>query len=332
MEASAIVLAAGSGTRMKSAKPKVVHEILGKPLVRWVIDAAREAGVGEIISVLGHGIEVVQPKVEADTQVVEQKQQNGTADAVNSCRVACEHMEGSLLVLSGDCPLITAETIAQLANAREEADAAVVVLTMAVDNPYGYGRIVRDQNDQVLRIVEQKDCTPTQAAITECNSGFYCFDARYLFDALNRVSNENAQGEFYLTDVIEIARADGRNVVGVKAVDINECLGVNTRVQLAEATRIMQQRINTAHMLAGVSLWDPTSAWIGPDVRLGQDVEILPQCMLLGTTQVGSGSVIGPNTRLVDTVVGEGCVVDETIAIKAAIDDGSTCGPRACLP
>ena len=331
MEASAIVLAAGSGTRMKSAKPKVAHELLGKPLVRWVIDAARQAGVGQVITVLGFGIDMVQPLVQADTQVVEQKQRNGTADAVNSCRAACEQMEGSLLVLSGDCPLITAETIAQLANAREEADAAVAVLTMTVPNPFGYGRIVRDENDQVVRIVEQKDCTPMQAAISECNSGFYCFDARYLFDALTRVSNENAQGEFYLTDVIEIARADGRSVVGVKANDISECLGVNTRVQLAEATRIMQQRINTVHMLAGVTMTDPNVVWIGPDVRISQDVEILPHCMLMGSTQVGANSVIGPNVRLFDATVGECCTVEQSIIEGATLSDGLACGPFAHL-
>ena len=331
MEASAIVLAAGSGTRMKSAKPKVVHELLGKPLVRWVVDAAREAGVGQVICVLGHGIETVQPLVEADTSVVEQKQQNGTADAVNSCREACAQMEGSLLVLSGDCPLITAETIAGLAQAREDADAAVAVLTMETENPFGYGRIVRDENDQVVRIVEQKDCTPMQAAITECNSGFYCFDARYLFDALARVSNENAQGEFYLTDVIEIARADDRRVVGVKAADITECLGVNTRVQLAEATHIMQQRINTRHMLAGVTMVDPASVWIGPDVRIDQDVELLPSCMLMGTTQIGSGSAIGPNVRLSDVTVGRGCTIEQTVAQGVRIDDGCTCEPFSNL-
>lgn len=331
MKASAIVLAAGSGTRMKSCRPKVAHEILGKPLVRWVIDAAREAGVDRVVSVLGFGIEVVQPLVEADTEVVVQKLRNGTADAVDSCRDACSDMEGSLLVLSGDCPLIRAETLAELVKAREEADAAVCVLTMEPECAHGYGRIVRDENGEVVRIVEQKDCTFAQDALTECNSGFYCFDARYLFDALTRVSNENAQGEYYLTDVIEIARADGRVVVGMMAPDVDECSGVNTRVQLSEATRIMQQRINTAHMLAGVTMMDPASVWIEPGVRIAQDVEILPQCMLRGSTSIGYGSIIGPNTRLVDTRVGDGCVLDETVAVEAMIDNGCTCGPRAYL-
>lgn len=331
METSAIILAAGSGTRMKSAKPKVAHELLGKPLVRWVVDAAREAGVGTVISVLGHGIDVVRPLVEHDTQVVVQQQRNGTADAVNSAREACEGMTGSLLVLSGDCPLIRPETIAGLARAREEADAAVAVLTMEAENPFGYGRIIRDAQGQVECIVEQKDCTPEQAAVTECNSGFYCFDAQYLFDALNRVSNENAQGEFYLTDVIGIARADGRSVVALCAEDPEECLGINTRLQLSVAAKVMQRRMNTAFMLAGVTMLDPETVWIGPGVTIEQDVELLPQTMLMGKTSVASGSVIGPNTRLTDTVVGHDCVLDETVAVEAVIEDGCHCGPRAYL-
>ena len=331
METSAIILAAGSGTRMKSAKPKVAHELLGKPLVRWVVDAAREAGVGTVISVLGHGIDVVRPLVEHDTQVVVQQQRNGTADAVNSAREACEGMTGSMLVLSGDCPLIRPETIAGLARAREEADAAVAVLTMEAENPFGYGRIIRDAQGQVECIVEQKDCTPEQAAVTECNSGFYCFDAQYLFDALNRVSNENAQGEFYLTDVIGIARADGRSVVALCAEDPEECLGINTRLQLSVAAKVMQRRMNTAFMLAGVTMLDSETVWIGPGVTIEQDVELLPQTMLMGKTSVASGSVIGPNTRLTDTVVGHDCVLDETVAVEAVIDDGCHCGPRAYL-
>ena len=331
METSAIILAAGSGTRMKSAKPKVAHELLGKPLVRWVVDAAREAGVGTVISVLGHGIDVVRPLVEHDTQVVVQQQRNGTADAVNSAREACEGMTGSLLVLSGDCPLIRPETIAGLARAREEADAAVAVLTMEAENPFGYGRIIRDAQGQVECIVEQKDCTPEQAAVTECNSGFYCFDAQYLFDALNRVSNENAQGEFYLTDVIGIARADGRSVVALCAEDPEECLGINTRLQLSVATKVMQRRVNTAFMLAGVTMLDPETVWIGPGVTIEQDVELLPQTMLMGKTSIASGSVVGPNTRLTDTVVGHDCVLDETVAVEAVIEDGCHCGPRAYL-
>jgi len=331
MNASAIVLAAGAGTRMKSKHPKVLHEILGKPLIRWVVDAALDAGVQTIVTVLGHGRESVEPLVSSDTAVVVQPRQKGTADAVASCRNACAGMHGSLLVLSGDCPLITSDAIISLAAAREECDAGVAVLTMEAADPFGYGRIVRDAAGSVEAIVEQEDCSTEQAAITECNSGFYCFDADLLFSVLDAVSDDNAQGEFYLPDVIGIAREKGRVVVGLRADDPSECMGINTRVQLAEAARIMQQRINRRHMLAGVGMVDPSMVWIGPDVRIAPDVQILPMTMLSGATEVGEDSIVGPNTRLTDTVVGRSCVIDETVAVEARIDDDCTCGPRAYL-
>lgn len=331
MGTAAIVLAAGAGTRMKSKKPKVVHEVLGKPLVRWVVDAAREAGVDEVVTVVGHAREQVVPLVEADTAVAVQTEQRGTADAVLACKEALAGFEGSLVVLSGDCPLITAETISALVKMREEGDAAAVVLTMQPENPFGYGRIIRDEDGQVLRIVEQKDASPEEAAVRECNSGFYCFDAKALFEALSEVGSDNAQGEFYLTDVLAICRAKGRPVLGLLAADDGECLGVNSRLQLAEATKIMQRRINARHMAAGVTMMDPDSVWIGPDVKIASDVEILPGVMLMGKTSIGEDSLIGPNTRLTDTLVGERCVVDETVAVEAVIDDEATCGPRAYL-
>ena len=201
---------------------------------------------------------------------------------------------------------------------------------MHMDDPFGYGRIVRE-GEAVVRIVEQKDANEQEAAITECNSGFYCFDAPALFDALSRVSNDNAQGEYYLTDVLEICRNDGREVLALQTADAEEAMGVNSRVQLAQATHAMQHRINNRHMMAGVTMWDPESTFIGPDVEIAQDVELWPQTYLLGTTKVGSHSVIGPNTRLTDTQVGCGARVDETVAIEAQIDDAAECGPRAYL-
>ncbi len=330
MDTAAIILAAGAGTRMKSKKPKVAHEVLGRPLVRWVVQAARDAGAGRVVTVVGHGRDVVEPLV-ADTDVVVQREQRGTADAVLACKDALAGFDGSVAVLSGDCPLITADTIAALCRAREEAGAAVAVLTMDMADPFGYGRIVRDAAGQVERIVEQKDATAEEAALTECNSGFYCFDARALFDALAQVGSDNAQGEFYLTDVIAISRAAGRPVVALRADDATECLGVNSRAQLAEATKAMQRRVNAAHMAAGVTMTDPGTVWIGPDVAIERDVEILPGVMLMGATAIGEDSLIGPNTRLTDTRVGRGCVVDETVAVEALIEDGATCGPRAYL-
>ena len=190
---------------------------------------------------------------------------------------------------------------------------------------------MRDGAGEVERIVEQKDANEAEAAITECNSGFYCFDGKALFDALLKVSNNNAQGEFYLTDVLYICREAGRAVLALPAEDPAECLGVNSRGQLAQATKQLQRRINEELMDAGVTMTDPDLVWVGPDAKVARDVELLPLTFLYGHTSVGEGSVVGPNTRLVDTVVGRGCTVDETIAYESAIDDGATCGPRAYL-
>lgn len=330
MEASALILAAGAGTRMKSSKPKVAHEILGKPLVRWVVDAAHAAGIESIVSIVGHGRDQVEPLL-TDTTTVVQEEQLGTAHAVLVAREALKGRTGSLVVLTGDSPLVQPSTITELVRMREEAQAAVVVLTMEAEDPTGYGRIIRDEAGDVQAIVEQKDCTPEQVAITECNSGFYCFDIELLFSALEEVSTDNAQGEYYLTDVLGIARSRGQRVLACKAQDPNECLGVNSRLQLAQATAVLQQRINEKHMAAGVTLMDPKTTWIGPDVVIEQDVEILPMTFLLGSTSVGTGSVIGPNSRLTDCVVAQNCTVEETVGIETTMESGVTCGPRAYL-
>jgi len=242
MKTAAIILAAGAGTRMKSDKPKVAHEVLGKSLVNWVVDAANEAGIDRIVTVVGHKREQVEPLVAGKSDIAVQVEQRGTADAVLACKDALADFDGSVLVLSGDSPLITAETMRALADLRARENAAVVVLTMHPADPFGYGRIIRDENDQVERIVEQKDATPEEAAVGECNSGFYCFDAKALFEALEQVGSDNAQGEFYLTDVLEISRRAGRPVLAMSAQDDTECLGINTPEQLAEIERIARER------------------------------------------------------------------------------------------
>lgn len=244
MSTAAVILAAGAGTRMKSEKPKVAHEMLGKPLVTWVIDAAEEAGIERIVTIVGHKREQVEAIVADRTDVAVQEQQRGTADAVASSRGVLGGFDGSLLVLSGDCPLISAATMRALVEEREKTGAAVVVLTMQPDDPFGYGRIIRDAEGSVERIVEQKDATPEEAAVRECNSGFYCFDAQALFKALDQVGSDNAQGEYYLTDVLEICRKAGRLVLALPTADVAECLGINTPEQLAEVERLARQRMS----------------------------------------------------------------------------------------
>ncbi|MCL1797953.1 MAG: bifunctional UDP-N-acetylglucosamine diphosphorylase/glucosamine-1-phosphate N-acetyltransferase GlmU [Eggerthellaceae bacterium] len=331
MAASAIILAAGMGTRMKSKKPKVAHILLGKPVINWVIDAAHGAEIDTIVSVLGHERDQVIPLVEDESAIVFQEQLLGTADAVLTCKEKFADYEGSVLVLSGDCPLILSETIQALVDVRETNQAAAAVLTMQLENPFGYGRIIRDEQGNLLRIVEEKDCNPAEKEIKECNSGFYCFDARSLFSALEQVGSENAQGEFYLTDVLEICRSQNKTVAAFCTENAEECLGINSRAQLAQAAKHLQQRINAFHMDNGVTMLDPSTVWIGPDVVIENDVEILPQTFLFGKTSVGEDSVIGPATRLIDTAVGKGCTIDETIAIEACVDDFANCGPRAYL-
>ena len=333
MDTCAIILAAGAGTRMKSKKPKVAHEILGMPLVNWVERAVRQAGVSKTVVVVGHERQQVTVLLHPESEIAIQEHRLGTGDAVLSAKDALKNFTGSVVILSADSPMITPETITMLLDQRSKTGNACVVLTMNMDTPFGYGRIVRDDNGNFARIVEEKDCTPTQAQITECNSGIYCFDASVLFESLGKLSNNNAQGEYYLTDTLEIALAhhgEG-SVVSLVASDANECAGVNSREQLAQATKCLQTRINKAHMQAGVTFTNPCMAWIGPDVKIASDVEILPMCTILGDTQIGEDSVIGPSSTLKNAVVGKNCTINETIATDVIIHNNVTCGPRAYL-
>lgn len=354
----AIVLAAGAGTRLKSKKPKVAHEILGKPLINWVVDSAREAGISKIVVVVGHASDQVVPLIEGECEIAYQDEQLGTAHAVQ-CAMRSDAMrgfEGSVIVLSGDCPLISSNTISSLAGFQAAENAGAVVLTMMLDDPFGYGRIIREgfsigapsESSIVERIVEQKDANDVEAAVCECNSGFYCFDAKSLANALEKIDSNNAQGEFYLTDVMEVMRAEGLMTLALEATDSDECLGVNSRVQLAEATRVKQLQINESLMMGGVTMISPDSVWVSPDVKIYQDVVIYPNVTLMGdtiieeyseilpntyllNTKVGRSCQIGPNSRLHDTMVGNNCAVDETIAYEATLDDHATTGPRAYL-
>lgn len=330
MEARALILAAGAGTRMKSSKPKVAHELLGKPLVRWAVDAARDAGCTQVHAVIGTGKEVVEPLL-PDCAISYQLDMLGTGHTVMCAAEKFTGFEGCIVVLCGDTPLLRPETIAALVEQHEREAASCTVLTMAPACPTGYGRIVRNQAGNVQAIVEEKDCTPEQRGIGECNSGVYCFDAQALLERLPRLTTNNAQGEYYLTDILGFMVDDGLKVSGYCVADDTECLGVNSRSQLAQATKIMQTRINEDWMAQGVTMLDPQQVWIGPDVELARDCEILPQTMLCGTTKVGEGCVLGPNTRLTSCTVGADCVLDETVAIEAVIDNGVECGPRAYL-
>jgi bifunctional UDP-N-acetylglucosamine pyrophosphorylase/glucosamine-1-phosphate N-acetyltransferase len=316
---------------MKSDKPKVAHEVLGVPMVRWVVDAALQGGCDRVVAVTGHGAEAVEALL-GDVESVRQEQQLGTGHAVMSAREMLRDFHGSLVVLSGDTPMLRPETIAGLVAMREASGAALTLLTTNLPDPAGYGRIVRDMHDgSVGRIVEEKDCTPAERAITEINTGTYCFDAAVLFAHLDRLTTENAQGEYYLTDMVAVFNAEGLTVSAMATDDPLETLGVNSRVQLADATKIMQRRINRRHMLAGVTMTDPDLVWIGPGVVIGRDVELLPMTFLFGETVVGDRVVVGPNARLTDARIAEDAVVDASIVVSATVGPHASVGPVSYL-
>ena len=334
MGVTAIVLAAGEGTRMKSSRPKVVHEVLGKSMVQWVVDAARTAGVDRCVVVVGNGAEQVEALFagDADVECVLQEQRLGTGHAVRAALEKTQVEDGQVLVLCGDTPLLRAETLKSLVDAAmSPAHEAGALLTMTYDDPTGYGRVMVAEDGCATAIVEQKDCTAEQALVKTCNAGVYCFDAELLRSHISELTCENAQKEYYLTDMVGILRAHGAAMAAVDCPDAVELMGVNSRIQLAQASRAMQERINLTHMAAGVTMLDPTQVWIGPDVTIGRDTEILPGTMLWGDTHIGENCLVGPQTRLTDTRVGSGCVVDETVAVQAVIDNDVECGPRAYL-
>jgi bifunctional UDP-N-acetylglucosamine pyrophosphorylase/glucosamine-1-phosphate N-acetyltransferase len=259
------------------------------------------------------------------------------APAANPAPPAPPPASHSLVVLCGDTPLLTAETIAALVALQQEDGAAVGMLTHVLDDPAGYGRVIRDGGGGgeggeggVLRIVEERDATESERAVRECNSGAYCFDLAVLLDILETLGNDNAQGEYYLTDVVGACVVRG---LGVRArtVCAEEVQGINSRAQLAQATKAAQARINAAHMAAGVTMLDPGLVWIGADVVLEEDTELLPLTMLYGQTSVGAGSVIGPNTRVTDSTIGRACRVEESVLVGVRLEDGVECGPRALL-
>ena len=331
MGAVAVILAAGEGKRMNSSTPKVAHNVLGEPMISLVVDAARAAGCERVVAVTGHGAQVVESLLDPGVETVRQEEQLGTGHAVMCAKDALADFHGSLVLLSGDTPLLTAETIAGLVAMRESSGAAVTVLTTHIVDPDGYGRIVRDVDEGVAAIVEHKDLTPEQQHIDEINTGTYCFDAAVLFAHLDRLSTDNAQKEYYLTDMVSVFRSEGLLVSAMTTDDPLETLGVNSRVQLAEAGKVLQGRINERHMLAGVTMIDPDLTWIGPDVELARDVVLQPMTFLMGSTKVAEGASLGPNTRVTDSSIGAGAVVDSSVVISCEVGPNASVGPVAYL-
>jgi bifunctional UDP-N-acetylglucosamine pyrophosphorylase/glucosamine-1-phosphate N-acetyltransferase len=325
----AVILAAGQGTRMKSKLYKVLHPVCGKPMVQHVVDQITKLHIEEIITVIGHGADLVKSQLGEQSHYVFQEQQLGTAHAVVQAKDLLEGKEGITLVVCGDTPLIKAETMESLFKHHEEQSAKATILTASIENPTGYGRIIRDENGHVEKIVEHKDATEAERKINEINTGTYCFDNQALFNALSNVSNDNVQGEYYLPDVIEILKKQGDTVTAFQTDEFEETLGVNDRVALAEAERIMKNRTNEQHMRNGVTIVDPSNTYIGSDVVIGQDTVLLPGTILKGNTTIGSECMIGPFSEIEDCEVGDNTVIRQSAAFKSSIGSDVNIGPFA---
>ena len=319
---------------MKSRHPKVMHKLLDRPLVSWVTRAARAAGAERIVVVVGNGAQEVRDHLanEKNVEFVEQAERLGTGHAVRVALEATGIDAGPVVILNGDLPLIEPKTVRAFAESVADGGHAASVLTMTPPDPHGYGRIELAEDGTVARIIEQKDCTSEQdARLLECNAGCYAFDGALLAAHVSEIGNDNAQGEYYLPDMVEILRGHGHATTIVHCEDYREGLGANNRVQLAELAALARDRINERLMLDGVTMLDPATTWVGPDVTVGRDTVLLPMTMLWGATSVGEECVLGPNTRLTDCTVADHVTLEETVGVDVTIEKDVTCGPRAYL-
>ena len=326
----ALILAAGQGTRIKSDLPKVLHKVCGKEMVNHVIDTMRKAKIDDINVIIGKGAELVKEKTASrNVSYSLQEEQLGTGHAVKCAIDFLKNKTGVVGVFAGDAPLIKPETINKLFETHMENKNAATLLSSIVEDPTGYGRIVRD-GDEVLKIVEHKDCTEEELKINEMNAAIYCFDIESLLSSLEKLSNDNNQGEYYLTDVIGILKDEGKKV-GALSIDYEETIGVNSRVQLAEAEEILRRRINRRHMENGVTLIDPNSTYIGDDVEIGRDTIIYPGNVIEGNTKIGEGVVLYPNSRISNSIISNNVEIQSSVIIDSQIGERTTVGPFAYI-
>ena len=327
---SAIILAAGNGTEMKSEKSKVLHEICGKPMVKYVYDAVENAGAKKIITVVGHMSDEVKQCIGEDKDYALQDKHLGTGHAV-MCAIPQINDGDCCIVLTGDAPLITEETIKKAVLWHTEKRFAATVITAKSKNPFGYGRIIRDENMNVKNIVEEKDATASQKIVNEINSGFYCFDAALLRAALSEIKPKNLQSEYYLTDTIAILIDMGYNVGAYVLDNPDEIMGVNNRVQLADAEKIMRRQILCLHMIEGVTIKDPGSTYIEHGVKIGRDTVIEPGCVIKTGSIIGKNCVIGPYTTIENCKVGDGTKCIHSVVCDSKIGDNVNIGPFAYI-
>ena len=326
-----VILAAGQGTRMKSKHSKVIHAIGGKPMIGHVVDALNEVGANRTVIIVGHQAEEIQAYLGDRVEYATQEEQKGTAHAILQAGPILANEEGTTLVVMGDSPLLTTETLRALLESHQTMGAAATVLTTKVDKPTGYGRIIRDSEDQVARIVEEKDASPEEKEINEINTGTYCFDNMMLFEALSKVKNENVQGEYYLPDVIEILKAEGKVVGAFVTDDPSETIGINDRIALAQAEGILRERVMIGHMKNGVTIIDPHTTYIESDVTIGMDTIIYPNTFLRGKTSIGQDCMIGPNSELTDVVVADEVKITYSVIVSSSIGEQAVVGPYAYI-
>ena len=327
---TSVILAAGMGTRMKS-KMKVLHKVCGKPLSKWVIDASKAAGADKVCAVVGHKAETVKEVLGDVCEFALQAEQKGTGHAVMQAIDVIKNSKGEVVILNGDTPLITAETINKAIEYHKNNGNQATVITAILDDATGYGRIVRDNDGSVLKIVEQKDASEEEKKINEVNSGMYVFDAQSLVYALDKITPNNAQGEYYLTDTLEILLSAGKKIGGYAISDNDEIRGINDRVQLNEAEKIMQKRINEYHMRNGVTMRNPESVYIEDGVEIGNDTEICQNVTIKSGTKIGSDCVIGSGSMLNRAVIHDGVDVLSSVILESEVDEGTHVGPFAYI-
>jgi bifunctional UDP-N-acetylglucosamine pyrophosphorylase/glucosamine-1-phosphate N-acetyltransferase len=333
MNIVSLVLAAGKGTRMKSELPKVLHKVNGVPMVIKIDSELKKAGISKNILILGHKKELVIKEFEnrnINIDYVTQEEQLGTGHAIMQAKEVLKDFEGTVLVTCGDTPLIRNTTIEKFVNFHNEKKASATILTAKVDNPFGYGRIVKNE-DKVIAIIEEKEASDDIKKINEINSGVYCFDSKKLFASLEKIDNNNEKGEYYLTDVIKILVNNNELVESYLLEDNQEILGVNSKVQLAEASQVLRNRKNIELMENGVIIIDPNTTYIEETVEIGKDTIIYPNVIIEGNTKIGNNSIIMQNSRIVDSNIADNVKIESSVIEESIIEEGVTIGPFAHL-
>lgn len=325
----AIVLAAGQGTRMKSDLYKVLHPVCGKAMVAHVIDSILNIGATRVVTIVGHGAEKVSSTLGEKSEYAVQNEQLGTAHAVQQAEELLGDLEGTTIVICGDTPLIRTETMESLIAHHNTTGAQATILTAIADDPTGYGRIIRGEDNQVLRNVEHKDATAEEQQVKEINTGTYCFSNKVLFETLKKVKNDNAQGEYYLPDVIGILQAEGSLVSAHIVEDFSETLGINDRVVLSQAEGVMRKRIIEKHMRNGVTVINPENTYVSTDTIIGQDTILQPGVMIEGKTVIGKRCTVGPNSHIVDSVLEDDITVHSSVILQSKVGASTVIGPYA---